>query len=170
MGRCGPAPQPTVLKINHGNPGKRPLNDREPKPPRRRPRRPQWLQGEGRKVWEELVPLLDGMGVLTVVDRLSLARYCKLTADWVKLSKVIDEHGDVYPVRDKQDKTVGFRMLPQVKVRESLSAELRQLDREFGLTPSARSRLIVEAEPTQEPDLLEQLIAGGRERRLRNGG
>ena len=165
MGSRGPAPTPTTLKLLRGNPGKRPVNDREPKPPRTRPRRPKWLEGDGRKAWEDLVPLLDGMGVLTLVDRRALARYCKLWARWVTLSKLIDEHGEVYPVRDKEGKTVAFRMLPQVKIVESLSAELRQLEREFGLTPSARSRIVVERDAVEGFDPLEELIARGRERR-----
>ena len=38
MGRHGPAPEPTALKLVHGNPGKRPINKAEPRPSRRRPR------------------------------------------------------------------------------------------------------------------------------------
>jgi hypothetical protein len=33
MGLRGPAPEPTALKLLRGNPGKRPLNTLEPKPP-----------------------------------------------------------------------------------------------------------------------------------------
>ena len=33
MGRRGPAPKPTAIKILEGNPGKQKLNHNEPKPP-----------------------------------------------------------------------------------------------------------------------------------------
>ena len=32
MGRRGPTPEPTVLRMLRGNPGRRPLNDSEPQP------------------------------------------------------------------------------------------------------------------------------------------
>jgi P27 family predicted phage terminase small subunit len=157
MSRPGRAPQPTKLKLVHGNPGKRPLNTKEPKPPRTRPERPDWLTGEARTAWDELAPLLDSMGVLTSIDGNALARYCKLWGRWVTLSAAIEKHGEVYPTKDKNGNPLGLRILPQVRIVESLSAELRQLDREFGLTPSARSR--IDADPqTVSRDPLQDII------------
>ena len=166
-GRRGPAKQPTALKLVHGNPGRRPINASEPKPRRQRPARPAWLIGDARKAWEELVPLLDQMGVLTIVDRRALARYCKLWARWVALTRVIEKTGEVYPIRGRptednpQGAIVSFRTFPQVKIIESLSAELRQLEREFGLTPSARSSIEVEKRVAPQSKL-EGIIARGR--------
>jgi len=161
MGRHGPAPEPTALKLVHGNPGKRPLNKAEPRPARRRPRRPDWLEGEAQAAWDELIPMLDAMGVLTEVDGRAVSRYCKLWARWVKLTAMIDKAGEVYPMRDKDGNVTSFRTFPQVKIIESLSCELRMLEREFGLTASARSNLTVGA-PEAEKSPLEELIERGR--------
>jgi hypothetical protein len=42
----GRKPKPTFLKVLDGNPGKRPLNDQEPRPPQGIPDRPDWLDAE----------------------------------------------------------------------------------------------------------------------------
>ena len=127
MGRRGPPPLPTKLHLVHGNPGKRPLNKREPQPKRIRPRRPRWLTGEGHRHWRELVRLLESMGVLTEADGRALARYCRLLTRWVSASGFIDEHGEVYPIRNKAGKAVSFRAFPQVRIIDSLSSELLPL-------------------------------------------
>jgi phage terminase small subunit len=50
----GPKPKPTELKIIEGNPGKRPLNKNEPRPPRLSPQCPNWLLPEAKKEWKRL--------------------------------------------------------------------------------------------------------------------
>ena len=72
MGRRGP----TVLKLMAGNPGKRPLNKREPQPRRTTPRCPAWLNKKAKTVWRRIVPELRDMGILTVVDGEALAAFC----------------------------------------------------------------------------------------------
>ena len=47
MGRRGPPPEPTPLKLWKGNPGKRPVNTREPVPRRDSPQCPDLARGGG---------------------------------------------------------------------------------------------------------------------------
>ena len=82
MGRRGPPPKPTKLKLLAGNPGKRPLNRREPQPRKTTPRCPAWLGKEARAVWKRMVPELRRMGVLTVIDGEALAAFCQTYARW----------------------------------------------------------------------------------------
>ena len=49
MATRGRKPKPTALKVLEGNPGKRPLNDREPVPPKGTLKCPAWLLPEAKK-------------------------------------------------------------------------------------------------------------------------
>ena len=72
MGRRGPAPKPTALKRLQGNPGKRALNDSEPRPTATMPRCPTHLQGEARAEWRRVARGLHDAGLLTQIDRAAL--------------------------------------------------------------------------------------------------
>ena len=54
MATRGRKPKPTALKVLEGNPGKRPLNDREPVPPKGTLKCPAWLLPEAKKEWKRL--------------------------------------------------------------------------------------------------------------------
>ena len=47
----GRKPTPTAIKVLEGNPGKRPLNDREPQPPKKAPSCPKWLEPDAKREW-----------------------------------------------------------------------------------------------------------------------
>ena len=49
MAARGRKPKPTALKVLEGNPGKRPLNDHEPIPPKGELKCPSWLLPEAKK-------------------------------------------------------------------------------------------------------------------------
>ena len=49
MAQRGRKPKPTAVKVLEGNPGKRSLNTGEPKPEKKAPRCPAWLEDEDRK-------------------------------------------------------------------------------------------------------------------------
>ena len=56
MAQRGRKPKPTALKMLEGNPGGRPLNTKEPKPEKKAPRCPSWLEDEAKKsgsVWRK---------------------------------------------------------------------------------------------------------------------
>ena len=47
---------PTHLKLLKGNPGRRPLNEAEPKPPRSRPDAPAHMSDKARETWAYVSP------------------------------------------------------------------------------------------------------------------
>ena len=77
MATRGRKPKPTVLKILEGNPGKRPINENEPIPPKGTVKCPTWLEPEAKKEWKRLAPSLEAMGVLTQADLTAFAGYCQ---------------------------------------------------------------------------------------------
>ena len=56
MAQRGRKPKPTAIKELEGNPGGRPLNPNEPRPDKKAPRCPSWLEEEAKKAKEEKGP------------------------------------------------------------------------------------------------------------------
>ena len=82
MATRGRKPKPTALKVLEGNPGKRPLNNKEPQPEKKAPRCPSWLEPEAKKEWKRMAKTLEAIGVLTQVDKAAYAGYCQAYARW----------------------------------------------------------------------------------------
>ena len=158
MARPGPPPKPTRLKMIAGNPGRRPLNRREPTPAVRAPIRPAWLSREASKVWRATVPLLMAMGILARVDRDALTAYSQTFARWKAAEEFLDRHGSVYPLKDDRGNIKCMMPFPQVAIARSLLQALRGYQQEFGLTPSARTRLEVEPTRRIEDDPFQQYL------------
>ncbi len=154
MGRRGPAPKPTILKIRAGSQVRR--NKHEPQPQRGRPRCPAWLTAEAKAAWRQVTPLLEDMGVLTKVDGNALVRYCQLWARWKKAELFIQQHGDMYALRDERGRIRCFQQYPQVAIAHRLSIALTKLEAEFGMTPSSRSRIYVPV--VRKPSKLDEFL------------
>lgn len=141
----GRRPKPTALKEIQGNPGKRPLNKREPKP-KGTPTCPSHLDDEARKEWRRLSKELTSLGLLTSVDRSALAAYCSAYSAWVDAETFLAKYGKVIKSPS------GYAMPnPYVSIRNQSLDQMRKFAIEFGLTPASRSRLQVEPQ-SQEPD------------------
>lgn len=151
MGRRGPAPEPTALKRLKGNPGKRPLNREEPRPPSTMPRCPSHLTGEARAEWRRVARTLYELGLLTGVDRAALAVYCQAWARWVKAEGQVAKHGEVV-------KTAAGNVMqnPYLSIANRAMRQMRDMARELGMTPSARSQIRVA--PPEEPSLADLLF------------
>ena len=78
----GRKPLPSNVVRLRGNPGKRRLNDAEPKPAARMPACPACLGEVASKEWLRLGKELAELGLLTGLDRNLLAAYCQAHALW----------------------------------------------------------------------------------------
>jgi P27 family predicted phage terminase small subunit len=135
----GRKPKPTLLKVLDGNPGKRPLNDREPQAPEGMPERPEWLDAEAQAEWGRVTAELEAMGLLSVVDRAALAAYCTAWSRWVEAEAMVKKFGTIVKSPEK-----GFPMKsPYLTIADQALETMRKLMVEFGLTPSSRSRIRV---------------------------
>ena len=151
MGRRGPPPKPTHLKVIAGNPGKYPLNTREPQSRKAVPRCPEWLPDEAKAEWRWMVHELKVMGLLSAADKHALTVYCQTWARWRAAEDFIAKHGESYPLRSEDGKIRCFQQFPQVATARNLLLVLRAYQQEFGMTPAARSRIQVGA-PIEESD------------------
>lgn len=150
MGERGPAPTPTsVLKYRGSWRAKEREKAGEPTPEMGIPDPPAYLKGPALEKWNELAPQLNRMGVLAIVDAEALGRYCRTWARWCAAEDFIAKHGTVYPIMGWKPKPGGgyeerlakMAQHPQVREASDLADKLGRLEREFGLTPSARARI-----------------------------
>lgn len=149
MGMRGPQPTPTeTLKLR----GSWLVNQRqnEPTPTPGTPEPPEWFSEEERAVWDDVVPTLLRMRVLTVADGRALARYCRFWVRWRRCEEFIDKHGTSFPIMGKDKAVKGFQTYPQAVRAEKLADMLNRLEDRFGLTPAARTRISVELKPETE--------------------
>ena len=66
----------------------------------------------------------------------------------------IDQHGEVYRLKDMRGKVKYLAQFPQVNIAAHLAQQRARLEQEFGLTPSARTRIHVSpSQPTPVRDL-----------------
>ena len=152
MGLRGPAPKPRALAIAEGNPGKRPLNDGEPEPRRKRPKCPDYLDEEAKREWRRLVPILERMRVLTEADGLALAGLCMQYSTMVKAQRLLEKSGLLFKTRS------GYvQQSPLVAVVAGSLDQVTKHCRDFGLTPSSRTRLSVEKENDSDDGLWDLL-------------
>src|SRR5690606_24472827 len=104
MGRRGPPPTPTtILKLRGSWRGE--LNRDEPQPEAAVPEKPTWLDAYASDAWDSLVPMLERMRVLTEADGKALTLLCITWSRWRHCEEFVAEHGEVYPIKDREGKT-----------------------------------------------------------------
>lgn len=132
----GRRPKPTAVKELAGNPGRRPLNPAEPKFEGRAPQCPRNLGEMAKREWRRVAAALEGQGMLTRVDRAALAMYCQTWATWCKAEEMCETQGDVIETTNGNLIQNPWRGIANRSLRlcQGLAAE-------FGMTPSARSRV-----------------------------
>ena len=145
---AGRKPKPTALKELAGNPGKRPLNRREPRPPRGPLDPPAHLSAQARAKWIELAQSFDQLGLLTTIDRVAFEGYCEVWARWCRAKRVVARKGLTYTTGNGL-----IRKRPEVQIAAECERLMRQLAAEFGATPSSRSRV-------QMPDAAQPTLPG----------
>lgn len=106
-----------------------------------RPSKPAMLTGEAAAEWHRIVPELEAAGVLTVIDRAVLIRYCQAWADWHELNEKLQQTGKL--VKGRRDALVRN---PLWLMRSDIEATLADLGRQLLLNPAARLRNNIEHE------------------------
>jgi P27 family predicted phage terminase small subunit len=132
----GRKPKPTKTKELAGNPGKRPLNKREPKPAAGVPVPPADCPERIRDLWTQIVAVLPP-GVVTLADSLALLMLAGAAADFIAYRNAAPPGTDVLA---SDDGNAYWNLV--AAARDKAEARLRSLLAEFGLTPSSRSRLV----------------------------
>ena len=152
MGLRGPAPKPTALRRLEGNPAKRALPQREPQYEPGLPEKPKRMSPQARRIWDELVDEMAGAAVLRRVDRRALWQlaedealiaeaYAGLWQMVGALKKKAAEEGKTLPAGALMGLLTMTNGKSAMRAIRELSMRLILERREFGLTPSSRSRI-----------------------------
>jgi P27 family predicted phage terminase small subunit len=134
----GRRPKPTRLKMLTGNPGKRPLNEDEPRPDANIPECPPELGPVARQEWHRLVGELAALRLLTNLDRAALAAYCGAYALWAEATEAIQKYGAMiksptgFPIQSPYLAVANRRDHDAHRIRVRLYAGEPEPDRDAG--------------------------------------
>lgn len=156
MAQRGRKPIPTAIKELEGNPGKRQLNQNEPQPKKKAPKCPVWLEAEAKKEWKRTARQLEELGILTEVDMAAFAGYCQAFARWKEAEEFISKHGTIVKTPSGY-----WQQVPQVSIAQTYLKIMSRFCEQFGLTPSARSRIVTDKPVNQDDPMELMLIKGG---------
>lgn len=153
MARTGRKPKPTALKELAGNPGGRELNDAEPQPAPADPERvPYRLLPKARRFWLDNAPRLSALGLLSEIDLPAFQMMATHFGVAVQAAELIRSEGIMTKDEHQLD-----RKHPALQVLRDNSAAFRTYAAEFGMTPSARSRVRADV-PEEQLSLAEMLF------------
>jgi P27 family predicted phage terminase small subunit len=161
MGKRGPRKQPTRLRIARGDPSKEGEHAGEPMPPIGNLTPPSYVIGKSREKWDELIPILVSMKVMTQADLETLARYCVVWEQWCRYLDQMRRGLDVLVIRDKDGKVKYMQSAPAATMFVKLGQTLLRIEQEFGLTPSARASMEVSYGETNEDAVLRKYTRPG---------
>jgi P27 family predicted phage terminase small subunit len=134
----GRRPKPTRMKALTGNPGKRPLNEQEPRPDPIVPDCPPELGPAAQREWARLVGELSSLNMITRLDRAALATYCGAYALWAEATVAIQKFGAMVK------SPTGYPMQsPYISIANRQAEIMMRIASEFGFTPASRSRISV---------------------------
>lgn len=150
MGSRGPRPEPPILKIVRGNPGKRAIDlGAGVNPAVAIPPMPRHLTAAARAEWKRIAPELKDLGLVTALDRAALAIYCTAWGRLVDLELMIFRLRKAAVDAGRDPALALVRQLPSGIVRAHVyvvmageeAERVNRLLANFGLSPASRSRV-----------------------------
>jgi len=141
---AGRKPKPTALKLVTGNPGKRAIPKKEAKIALAEPTPPPFLSDDAKVEWGRVCSMLYRAGLMTDADRAALAAYCQAYGRWAQAERALarmaakDELNSALMVKTTSGNAINN---PLVGIANKAMADMMRYAAEFGMTPSARSRV-----------------------------
>jgi P27 family predicted phage terminase small subunit len=139
MGKRGPAPAPTGLRLVKGDRKSR-INTDEPQPREGVPQCPPDAAPAVHEVWNYTMAQLEHMRIITEADRDVLYAYCEAVVLHREASRVLATEGFII-----EGLHGGMVKHPAHQIQRDAATMMRAFAQEFGLTPSARSTIKVSA-------------------------
>lgn len=140
MGARGPKPESTASKKRRGNPGKRPMNDREPQVESGQFLPEPWFTAEQLTEWNRVEPLLREAGITTLVDRSLLVSYCEAYGRYVHGCATLVQAGG--PVLTSKKTGVDY-LNPHLNAMSMADKQWRACAAQLGVGAASRSGIKV---------------------------
>jgi P27 family predicted phage terminase small subunit len=140
----GPPRKPTNLKIVTGNPGKRALPKREPKPRGNLYDPPEWLTEAQRKGWEYAIETAP-FGLLKRIDRSTLVAW--VVAEDLHRQAVEKLNSGAMLIKTPNGMPV---QSPYLAIINKQAMIMMKASAEMGFTPASRSRVEVDTDGEEE--------------------
>jgi P27 family predicted phage terminase small subunit len=100
------------------------------------------MSDKARETWAYVSGLLDQIGILNSVDALALEMMCEAYADYLGARRELEQLGsNYYETINRQSGATMHRAHPAVAVMQDADRRIKAWVAEFGMTPSARSRV-----------------------------
>lgn len=109
---------------------------------------PDHLSGLALEEWLRVASELHNVNLTTALDITLLEQYCIMYAQWREMVEEVDKHGAVQETQTGYSQQTGY-----FTVAVKLAKEIRDIAKEFGLTPSARSRMRISKEQEAQDDI-----------------
>lgn len=139
MGKRGPAPTPTALRLLKGDRKDR-VNTQEPTPAKIPLEAPDYLDDDARAIWDRLAADHFAKVGATHWDADALAVYCTAVVHHRRAVQLVNSTGVLIKAGSRGHG--GLVKHPAMQVIRDQAAIIRAYAQEFGLTPSARSSLV----------------------------
>ena len=142
MAKPGPKPLPKNVHILKGNPSNLPrsaLFDDCIRPRTEIPDPPDHLLPEALDEWNRISVELHSLGLISQIDRAALAVYCQAYGRWVMSENKLAELGENGMVETTPS---GYKQQGTwLQISNRAVEQMKSFLTEFGMTPSARSRV-----------------------------
>lgn len=167
MGTRGPKPLPANVRLLRGNPGKRRIGELldEFRPEVEIPKCPSVLWPEAKREWRRITVELERYGLISKLDRSTLAMCCQEWARWqwaeqrIKELNAQDQMGEAGLIEKAPS---GYRM-QSIYLQISVKAQERyeKLKSCFGLSPADRRRVTQSDQQMELPGMSAAGPTGG---------
>jgi P27 family predicted phage terminase small subunit len=150
----GRKPKPTALRLVGGNAGKRPLPKNEAVVALAEPTPPAFLCDDAKVEWGRVCSVLYSAGLMTELDRAALAAYCAAYGRWAQAERAInrmaskDEINAALMIKTSNGNAI---QNPLVGIANKAKSDMVRYAAEFGMTPSARSRVTATENEKEDP-------------------
>lgn len=141
----GRRPLPSEWKIINGTAkaSDRKSHDQQPETPTAEPPMPDDIPEAGQWKWMETVELMRQMGTLSIAYADLLRMYAETWAVYLESAQKVRKLGTAFVTVDPKTKKVTSKPNPFERVMRQSRQDLIRMEAELGLTPAAKSRLIV---------------------------
>ena len=138
----GRKPKPTHLKILGGETRPSQVNYNEPTAKVGVAPAPEWLSARAAELFDQISATLNGMGIASPDDKHALALLASRLEEVELMTAAIEDGGRTYTSESESGAKM-VRARPEVAMRNEAMRHAQSLLAEFGLTPSARSKVSV---------------------------